>query len=129
FNLLVGRELQKEYGQQPQCVLTMPLLEGTDGHEKMSKSKGNYIGITEDANSMFGKVMSISDSLMWRYFELLSHKSMQEINSLLQQTKEGLNPRDVKVMLAQEIVARFHNKKAADMALEQFNSQFRDGEL
>lgn len=127
FNLLVGRELQKEYGQTPQCVLTMPLLEGTDGVDKMSKSKGNYIGITEPPGSMFGKLMSISDILMWRYFELLSTRSMQEVNELREQTEQGLNPRDVKVMLAQELVSRFHDSQAADLALQQFNAQFRDG--
>lgn len=129
FNLLVGRELQKEYGQTPQCVLTMPLLEGTDGVDKMSKSKGNYIGITEPPGSMFGKLMSISDTLMWRYFELLSMRSMQEISKLREQTQQGLNPRDVKVMLAQEIVSRFHDAQAADLALQQFNAQFRDGAM
>lgn len=127
FNLLVGRELQKEYGQEQQCVLTMPLLEGTCGVDKMSKSKGNYIGITEEPNSMFGKIMSISDTLMWRYFELLSARSMADIENLQKQTEAGLNPRDVKVMLAQEIITRFHSKTDADNALEQFNSQFRDG--
>lgn len=129
FNLLVGRELQKEYGQTPQCVLTMPLLEGLDGVDKMSKSKGNYIGITEDPDSMFGKLMSISDTLMWRYYELLSTRSMHEINDLRSQTENGLNPRDVKVLLAQEIVTRFHDKRAAERALEQFNARFRDGAM
>lgn len=129
FNLLVGRELQKEYGQAQQCVLTMPLLEGLDGVEKMSKSKANYIGITEAPDSMFGKLMSISDALMWRYYELLSTRSMQDINALRQQTEEGLNPRDVKVMLAQELVTRFHDSQAADRALEQFNARFRDGAM
>src|SRR5690554_5634595 len=129
FNLLVGRELQKEYGQTPQCVLTMPLLEGLDGVEKMSKSKGNYIGITEAPDSMFGKLMSISDTLMWRYFELLSTRSMDDINALRQQTEQGLNPRDVKVMLAQELVTRFHDSQAADRALQQFNARFRDGAM
>lgn len=129
FNLLVGRELQKEYGQTPQCVLTMPLLEGTDGIEKMSKSKGNYIGISESPDSIFGKVMSISDTLMWRYFELLSTRSMPDINDLRHQTEQGLNPRDVKVMLAQELVARFHDQAAAESALREFNARFRDGEM
>ncbi len=129
FNLLVGRELQKEYGQPAQCVLTMPLLEGTDGVEKMSKSKGNYIGITEDPDSMFGKLMSISDTLMWRYFELLSMRSMAEIESLREQTASGLNPREVKVMLAQEMVTRFHDKQAATRALDEFNARFREGAL
>ena len=129
FNLLVGRELQKEYGQEPQCVLTMPLLEGTDGVEKMSKSKGNYIGISEVPESMFGKLMSISDTLMWRYFELLSFRSLQDIASLREQVAQGMNPRDVKVALAQEIVARFHNQKAAEDALASFEARFRHGEL
>ncbi len=129
FNLLVGRELQKEYGQEPQCILTMPLLEGTDGVEKMSKSKGNYIGITEAPDSMFGKLMSISDTLMWRYFELLSFRSLDEIASFKQQVEEGANPRDIKVALAQEIVARFHSKQAAEEALAQFNARFRDGAI
>lgn len=129
FNLLVGRELQKEYGQVPQCVLTMPLLEGTDGVEKMSKSKGNYIGISESPDSIFGKIMSISDTLMWRYFELLSTRSMQEISDLRQQTEQGLNPRDAKVMLAQELVSRFHDRGAAERALKEFNARFRDGEM
>ncbi|TFL13346.1 tyrosine--tRNA ligase [Pusillimonas caeni] len=127
FNLLVGRELQKEYGQEPQCVLTMPLLEGTDGVDKMSKSKGNYIGITESPDSMFGKLMSISDTLMWRYFELLSFRSMDEIAQLETRVAEGANPRDMKVLLAQEIVARFHSIKAAHDALAQFEARFRDG--
>lgn len=129
FNLLVGRELQKEYGQTPQCVLTMPLLEGTDGVEKMSKSKGNYIGITESPDSIFGKLMSISDTLMWRYFELLSTRSMAEINDLRQQTEQGMNPRDVKVMLAQELVTRFHDQASAERALQEFNARFRDGAM
>lgn len=129
FNLLVGRELQKEYGQAPQCVLTMPLLEGTDGIEKMSKSKGNYIGISESPDSIFGKVMSISDTLMWRYFELLSTRSMKDINELRHQTEQGLNPRDVKVMLAQELVTRFHDQASAEAALREFNARFRDGEM
>jgi len=129
FNLLVGRELQKEYGQEPQCVLTMPLLEGTDGVDKMSKSKGNYIGITESPDSMFGKLMSISDTLMWRYFELLSFRSMDEIAQLETRVAEGANPRDMKVLLAQEVVARFHSIKAAHDALAQFEARFRDGAI
>lgn len=129
FNLLVGRELQKEYGQEPQCILTMPLLEGTDGVEKMSKSKGNYIGISEDPDSMFGKLMSISDTLMWRYFELLSFRPMAEIAGLQEQVQQGANPRDVKVALAQEIVARFHSQQAAQDALTRFESRFRDGAM
>lgn len=127
FNLLVGRELQKEYGQEPQCILTMPLLVGTDGVEKMSKSKGNYIGISESPDSMFGKLMSISDTLMWRYFELLSFRSLEDIAALKQETDGGRNPRDAKVMLAQEIITRFHSAKAADDALAAFEARFRDG--
>jgi len=129
FNLLVGRELQKEYGQEPQCILTMPLLVGTDGVEKMSKSKGNYIGISESPDSMFGKLMSISDTLMWRYFELLSFRSLEDIASLKQEIDGGRNPRDAKVMLAQEIIARFHSAKAADDALASFEARFRDGAI
>lgn len=129
FNLLVGRELQKEYGQQSQCVLTMPLLEGLDGVEKMSKSKGNYIGISEAPDSMFGKLMSISDTLMWRYFELLSFKSLADIAALRAEIESGRNPRDAKVMLAQEIVARFHSQQDAEQALARFEARFRDGAL
>jgi len=127
FNLLVGRELQKEYGQPPQCVLTMPLLEGTDGVEKMSKSKGNYIGISEAPESMFGKLMSISDTLMWRYYELLSFQSLEAIEALRDQVARGLNPREVKVALAQEIVTRFHSATAARDALAAFEARFRHG--
>ncbi|MFY3310710.1 tyrosine--tRNA ligase [Achromobacter ruhlandii] len=129
FNLLVGRELQKEYGQEPQCILTMPLLVGTDGVEKMSKSKGNYIGISESPDSMFGKLMSISDTLMWRYFELLSFRSLEDIAALRQEIDGGRNPRDAKVMLAQEIIARFHSAKAAEDALAAFEARFRDGAI
>lgn len=129
FNLLVGRELQKEYGQEPQCILTMPLLVGTDGVEKMSKSKGNYIGISESPDSMFGKLMSISDTLMWRYFELLSFRSLEDIAALRQEIEGGRNPRDAKVMLAQEIIARFHSAKEADDALATFEARFRDGAI
>ncbi|MFV9475132.1 tyrosine--tRNA ligase [Advenella sp. RU8] len=129
FNLLVGRELQKEYGQDPQCVLTMPLLVGLDGVDKMSKSKNNYIGITEAPDSMFGKLMSISDTLMWSYYELLSFLSMEEIAGLKKQTEEGRNPRDIKVMLAQEIITRFHSAKAAEEALANFEARFRDGAI
>ena len=129
FNLLVGRELQKEYGQEPQCILTMPLLEGTDGVDKMSKSKNNYIGISESPDAMFGKLMSISDTLMWRYFELLSFRSMEEIVALEAETQAGRNPRDAKVMLAQEIVARFHSAQAAEGALASFEARFRDGAM
>ena len=129
FNLLVGRELQKEYGQEPQCILTMPLLEGTDGVEKMSKSKGNYIGISETAESMFGKLMSISDTLMWRYYELLSFSSLEEISALRSEIEAGRNPRDAKVRLAQEIVGRFHSHQAAEAALASFEARFRDGAI
>lgn len=120
FNLLVGRELQKEYGQEQQCILTMPLLVGTDGVEKMSKSKGNYIGISEAPESMFGKLMSISDTLMWRYYELLSFRSLADIAALKAEIDGGRNPRDAKVALAQEIVARFHSPQAAEAALAAF---------
>jgi len=123
FNLLVGRELQKEYGQEPQCVLTMPLLVGLDGVEKMSKSKHNYIGISEAPGDMFGKLMSISDDLMWRYFELLSFRSLEDIAGLRAETESGRNPRDIKVMLAQEIVTRFHSAQAADQALADFDAR------
>lgn len=125
FNLLVGRELQKHYGQAPQCVLTMPLLEGLDGVNKMSKSLGNYIGIYEPPNEIFGKVMSVSDELMWRYYDLLSFKSESEILALRQSISEGRNPRDVKVLLAQELVARFHGPTAAVAALEDFQTRFQ----
>jgi tyrosyl-tRNA synthetase len=127
FNLLVGRELQKEYGQEPQCILTMPLLEGTDGVEKMSKSKNNYIGIGEPPESVFGKIMSISDTMMWKYFELLSFRSLEEVAALRAETEAGRNPRDAKVMLGQEIVARFHSQSAAEAALAAFEARFRDG--
>ena len=127
FNLLVGRELQKEYGQEPQCILTMPLLVGLDGVEKMSKSKGNYIGINEPANEMFGKVMSISDELMWSYFTLLSFRPMSEIDHMKQEVAAGRNPRDCKVLLGQEIVERFHSQEAATKALEDFNHRAKGG--
>jgi len=120
FNLLVGRHLQEAYGQESQVVLTMPLLEGTDGVNKMSKSLGNYIGIAEEAGSMFGKVMSISDELMWRYFELLSFRPLADIAALRQAIAEGRNPRDVKFELARELVARFHDVAAADAAQRDF---------
>jgi tyrosyl-tRNA synthetase len=129
FNLLVGRELQKEYGQEPQCILTMPLLEGIDGVEKMSKSKGNYIGIGEAPDSMFGKLMSISDVLMWRYYELLSFRSVDEIKALKAETEAGRNPRDAKVMLAIEIVDRFHGAGQGQKALQTFEARFRDGAI
>ena len=127
FNLLVGRELQKDYGQEPQCILTMPLLEGLDGIEKMSKSKGNYISITEPANTMFAKVMSISDPMMWRYYELLSARSLAEMAQFKREVDGGRNPRDIKVALAQEIVARFHSSQAADDALTDFDHRARGG--
>ena len=129
FNLLVGRELQKEYGQEPQCILTMPLLEGTDGVEKMSKSKNNYIGIGEPPESIFGKIMSISDTMMWKYFELLSFRSIEDIAALRAEIEAGRNPRDAKVMLGQEIVARFHSQAAAEAALAAFEARFRDGAI
>lgn len=125
FNLLVGRELQKHYGQAPQCVLTMPLLEGLDGVNKMSKSLGNYIGIYEPPTEIFGKVMSVSDELMWRYYDLLSFKPISEIRALRTSIEEGRNPRDVKVLLAQELVARFHGQAAAVAALEDFEARFQ----
>ena len=127
FNLLVGRELQKQYGQEPQCILTMPLLEGLDGVEKMSKSKNNYVGISERPNDMFGKLMSISDTLMWRYYELLSFKPMAQIAALKQSIAEGANPRDVKVALAKEVVTRFHDAAAADAAEQDFVNRARGG--
>src|SRR5262249_55663302 len=120
FNLLVGRYLQEAYGQEPQIVMTVPLLEGTDGVNKMSKSLGNYIGITESPGSMFGKIMSISDELMWRYFELLGFRPLGELAALRRATEEGRNPRDVKFELAREIVARFHDAAAADRAQREF---------
>ncbi len=127
FNLLVGRELQKDYGQEQQCILTMPLLEGLDGVEKMSKSKNNYIGITEPANTMFGKLMSISDVMMWRYFELLSFSSIADIAGLKAEIDGGRNPRDAKVQLAKEIVTRFHSAQAADDALADFVNRSKGG--
>ncbi|MFA6068737.1 MAG: tyrosine--tRNA ligase [Janthinobacterium sp.] len=127
FNLLVGRELQKQYGQEQQCILTMPLLEGLDGVEKMSKSKNNYIGITEPGNTMFAKLMSISDVMMWRYYELLSWRSIAELAQLKREVAEGRNPRDAKVALAQEIVARFHSQQAAEDALADFINRSKGG--
>ncbi len=127
FNLLVGRELQKQYGQEQQCILTMPLLEGLDGVEKMSKSKNNYIGITEPGNTMFAKLMSISDVMMWRYYELLSWRSIDELAQLKREVEEGRNPRDAKVALAQEIVARFHSQQAAEDALADFANRSKGG--
>ena len=127
FNLLVGRELQRDYGQEPQCILTMPLLEGLDGVEKMSKSKNNYVAITDKPADMFGKLMSISDELMWRYFELLSFRTLEEIAVLRSEVDAGRNPRDAKVQLAQEIVARFHDRRAAEAALADFENRARGG--
>jgi tyrosyl-tRNA synthetase len=129
FNLLVGRHLQEAFGQEPQIVLTMPLLEGLDGVNKMSKSLGNYIAISDPPEVIFGKLMSISDELMWRYFELLSFKSLGEIAALRRSVQEERNPRDVKIELAQEIVARFHGAAAAEQALTQFIARFRDKQL
>ena len=129
FNLLVGRELQKHWGQEPQIILTMPLLEGLDGVNKMSKSLGNYVGITESPQEQFGKLMSISDTLMWRYYELLSFRSSAETGALRAEVEGGRNPRDVKVLLAQEIVARFHSQAAAERALAEFEARFREGAM
>ena len=127
FNLLMGRHLQQEYGQEPQCVLTMPLLVGLDGVDKMSKSKNNYIGITEDANTMFAKVLSISDTLMWDWYTLLSFKSLAEIAALKAEVEGGRNPKDAKVALAKEITARFHSAAAADAAEQDFNNRSKGG--
>ncbi|MCU0927446.1 MAG: tyrosine--tRNA ligase [Hydrogenophaga sp.] len=127
FNLLMGRHLQQEYGQEPQCILTMPLLEGLDGIDKMSKSKNNYIGIAEEANSMFAKVLSISDTLMWRWFTLLSFKSMAQIEALKKEVEGGRNPKDAKVLLAKEITARFHSAAAADAAEQDFINRSKGG--
>ena len=127
FNLLVGRELQRHYGQEPQCVLTMPLLEGIDGVEKMSKSKNNYVGITEAPSEMFGKVMSISDELMWRWYDLVSMRSNDEIAGFKREAAEGRNPRDIKLLLAREIVTRFHSTGAADAAERDFIARFSAG--
>ena len=129
FNLLMGRELQKHFGQPAQCVLTMPLLEGLDGVNKMSKSLGNYIGINEDPRQIFGKVMSVSDVLMWRYLELLSFESLVTIAKWREEITQGRNPRDIKVLLAQEIVTRFHSKQAAVDALVEFETRFKQGVL
>jgi len=129
FNLLVGRELQKHYGQKPQVILTMPILEGLDGVQKMSKSLDNYIGISEPANEMFGKLMSVSDDLMWRYFELLSFRPLDEVEKLKQDVQQGMNPRDVKFQLGQEIVARFHDQAAAESAQAAFIARFQKGAM
>src|SRR3990167_1350959 len=127
FNLLMGRHLQQEYGQEPQCILTMPLLEGLDGVEKMSKSKNNYIGISEDANTMFAKLLSISDSLMWKYFTLLSFRTESDIARLRAEVEQGRNPKEAKVMLAKEITARFHGAAAAEAAEADFDHRARGG--
>ena len=127
FNLLMGRHLQQEYGQEPQCVLTMPLLEGLDGVEKMSKSKNNYVAISEPANSMFAKILSISDVLMWKWFTLLSFKSLDEVAALKSQVEAGRNPKEAKVLLAKEITARFHSRQAAEAAEDDFNNRARGG--
>jgi len=129
FNLLMGRELQRHFGQPAQCVLTMPLLEGLDGINKMSKSLGNYIGVTDTPQDMFGKLMSVSDDLMWRYFDLLSFRSLAQVANFREEVEQGRNPRDIKVLLAQEIVARFHSQKAAEEALNEFEARFRKGVL
>ncbi|MBA4341530.1 MAG: tyrosine--tRNA ligase [Methylibium sp.] len=127
FNLLMGRHLQQEFGQEPQCILTMPLLEGLDGVDKMSKSKNNYVGVTEPANSMFAKILSISDVQMWKWFELLSFRPMTEIAALKAEVDGGRNPKDAKVMLAKEITARFHGAAAADSAEGDFNNRAKGG--
>ena len=125
FNLLVGRELQRTYNQEPQVVITVPILEGLDGTNKMSKSLGNYVGIDEAPEEMFGKIMSISDELMWRWFDLLSFKSSKEIQLLKAEQADGMNPRDIKISLAKEIIARFHDDQAADEAEKNFINQFQ----
>jgi len=129
FNLLVGRQLQEVYGQEPQVVLTMPILEGLDGVQKMSKSLNNYIGIADQPDDMFGKIMSVSDELMWRYYELLSFRPMSEVNALQERVEAGMNPRDAKVMLAEELIERFHNKAAATKAHENFVARFQQGAM
>jgi len=129
FNLLVGRELQKHYGQKPQVILTMPILEGLDGVQKMSKSLNNYIGINESPDEMFGKLMSISDDLMWRYFELLSFRPLGEIEQFRQDIQQGANPRDIKFRLGQELVARFHDSKSAETAQANFIARFQKGAM
>ncbi len=129
FNLLVGRDLQQDYGQEPQVVLTMPLLEGLDGVQKMSKSLGNYVGITEAPGEMFGKIMSISDDLMWRYFELLSFRSLDDIEGVKKRVEDGANPRDAKFELAMELVERFHDAAAAEAAQQEFISRFQQGAM
>jgi tyrosyl-tRNA synthetase len=129
FNLLVGRQLQESFGQKPQCILTMPILEGLDGVQKMSKSLNNYIGINDVPDEMFGKVMSISDDLMWRYFELLSFRPMDEIDGFKQQIADGANPRDIKFLLAEELITRFHDAEVATKAQESFIARFQKGAM
>ena len=129
FNLLMGRELQKHFGQKPQCILTMPLLEGLDGVNKMSKSLGNYVGITDSPSEQFGKLMSVSDDLMWRYIELLSFEPLSVIRQWKREVEDGRNPRDIKVGFAQEIIARFHDRAAAEAALADFEARFRQGAI
>ena len=129
FNLLVGRHLQQQYGQEPQVIITLPLLEGLDGVQKMSKSLNNYVGITEAPDDMFGKLMSISDEMMWRYFDLLSFKSNDELAALKQRVEDGANPRDIKFLLCEEIVERFHDREAAERARETFIARFRGGAM
>jgi tyrosyl-tRNA synthetase len=129
FNLLMGRELQKHYGQRPQVILTMPLLEGLDGVNKMSKSLGNYVGVTESPSEMFGKLMSISDDLMWRYIELLSSAAPEQVSQWKREVATGRNPRDIKVAFGQEMVARFHGHAAAEKALADFEARFREGAM
>ena len=129
FNLLMGRELQKQEGQEPQCIITMPILEGLDGVQKMSKSLNNYIGIADAPDEMFGKLMSISDDLMWRYFELLSFRPLSEIEQFRQQIADGANPRDIKFLLGEELVARFHDAAAATAAREGFIARFQKGAM
>ena len=129
FNLLMGRELQRSYGQEPQCILTMPLLEGLDGVKKMSKSLGNYVGIQEAPGVMYSKLLSMPDSLMWRYFELLSFRSMEEIDGLKAECAAGANPRDIKILLAEELIARFHGEEAAANAHRSAGNRMKEGEL
>jgi len=129
FNLLVGRHLQQHFGQEPQVIITLPLLEGLDGVQKMSKSLNNYVGITDAPDDMFGKLMSISDEMMWRYFDLLSFKGNDELAVLKQRVADGENPRDIKFLLCEEIVERFHDRKAAEMARETFIARFRGGAM
>ena len=129
FNLLVGRQLQQDFGQEPQVIMTTPLLEGLDGVQKMSKSLGNYVGITDAPGEMFGKLMSISDELMWRYFEVLSFRSLDDIEALKAKVSEGMNPRDAKFELGREIVARFHDEAAAEAAQAEFVARFQKGAM